>query len=85
MLCCACMYLVTGRAAWLQPLGVVPAAENLSVLVEVDEVHQELLAQAAHKAGRVPAHSVTRSGYEHSNVAAIYLASTLAGKNRKGQ
>lgn len=53
------IYLITGGAARLQPLCVVPAAVDLPVLVEVDEVHQELVAHAAHKAGRMPTHAVT--------------------------
>lgn len=53
------IYLITGGAAWLQPLCVVPAAVDLPVLVEVDEVHQELVAHAAHEAGRMPTHAVT--------------------------
>lgn len=62
---CRCMcvvtgvYLITGSAARLQPLGVVSAAVDLPVLVEVDEVHQELVAHAAHKAGWMPTHAVT--------------------------
>lgn len=53
------IYLITGSAARLQPLGVVPTAVDLPVLVEVDEVHQELVAHAAHKAGWMPTHGVT--------------------------
>ena len=37
-------YLVAGRAARLGGLGVVAAAVELAVLVEVDQVHQQLLA-----------------------------------------
>lgn len=55
------VYLIAGSAARLQPLGVVPAAVDLPFLVEVDEVHQELVARAAHEAGGVPTHVVTRS------------------------
>lgn len=55
------LYLITGGAARLQPLSMVPAAVDLPVLVEVDEVHQELIAHAAHEAGWVPAHAVTCS------------------------
>lgn len=53
------VYLITGGAAWLQSLCMVPATVDLPVLVEVDEVHQELVAYAAHKAGWVPAHAMT--------------------------
>lgn len=69
--------LVTGRAPRLQSLGVVPAAVDLAILVEVDKVHQKLLASAANEAGRVPTHSMASSGCKHSNVAAVYLATTL--------
>lgn len=72
-----CIYLVAGRAARLQSLGVVTAAVDLPVLVEVDEVHLELLARAAHEAGGVPTHTVAGSRCEHGDVAAVYLASTL--------
>lgn len=75
-----CVYLIAGSAAWLQPLGVVPAAVDLSILVEINEVHQQLVAHAAHEARRVPTHTVTCPGCEHSDVSAVYLASTL---NRK--
>lgn len=53
-------YLITGGAARLQPLCVVSATVDLPVLVEVYEIHQELIAHAAHKAGGVPTHAVTR-------------------------
>lgn len=52
-------HLIAGSAAGLQSLSVVPAAVDLSILVEVDEVHQELFAHAADKAGRMPTHAVT--------------------------
>lgn len=54
------LYLVTGGAAWLQPLCMVPPTVDLPFLVKVDEVYQELIAHTAHKAGRVPTHAVTR-------------------------
>ena len=51
-------YLITGTAAGFEPLGMVPAAVDLPFLVEVDEVHQELLTHAAHEAVRVPHQAV---------------------------
>lgn len=75
-------YLVAGGAARLQPLGMMPSAVDLSILVKVDEVHQELAAHAAHEAGGMPTHAVSRSGRKQSDVAAIYLASAL--KTEKG-
>lgn len=53
-------YLVAGGAARLQPLRVVAPTVDLPILVKVDEVYQELTAHAAHKAGGVPTHAVTR-------------------------
>ncbi len=53
------VYLIAGGAAWLQPFGVVPPAVDLPILVEVNEVHQELIAHAAHEAGWMPTHAVT--------------------------
>lgn len=73
------VYLIAGSAAWLQSLSMVPATVDLPILVKVDEVHQELIAHAAHEAGRVPTHAMTGPGRKHSNVATIYLASTLKG------
>lgn len=77
-------HLIAGGAAGLQPLSVVPAAVDLPILVEVDEVHQQLLAHAADEAGGVPAHAVTRPRGEHRDVAAVYLASALEGEKEGG-
>ncbi|TNN29514.1 hypothetical protein EYF80_060337 [Liparis tanakae] len=74
----------TGGAARLQPLGVVPAAVDLPVLVEVDEVHQQLVAGAAHEAGRVPAHAAAGARRKHRDVAAVYLAAALRRRRRGG-
>lgn len=78
-----CVYLIAGSAAWLQPLGVVPAAVDLSILVEINEVHQQLVAHAAHEARRVPTHTVTCPGCEHSDVSTVYLAATLNAKRNE--
>lgn len=72
--------LVTGGTARLQALGVVPAAVDLAVLVEVDQVHQELVADGAYEAGRVPANPVAGARREHGDVPAVNLASALRGK-----
>lgn len=77
-------HLIAGGAAGLQPLSVVPSAVDLPILVEVDEVHQQLLAHAADEAGGVPAHAVTRPRGEHGDVAAVYLASALEGEKEGG-
>ena len=56
------IHLITGRASGLDGLGVMPAAEELPVLVEVDEVDEELLALGADEAVGVPYFVGTRAG-----------------------
>lgn len=50
--------LVTGCTARLEALGVVPATVYLPVLVKVDQVHQEFIADSAYEAWRVPANTM---------------------------
>lgn len=49
-----CTHLVTGGTAGSEELGVVPAAVDPPILLEVDEIHQLLVAEVAGEAGRVP-------------------------------
>ena len=60
--------LVTGLAAWAQAFGVVAATVDFASMIEVDEVHQQLAACAAHKALRVPAGTQARSTGKHCDV-----------------
>lgn len=46
--------LITASAARLLAVSVVAAAVHVAFLPEVDHVHQQLFAGAAHEAGRVP-------------------------------
>lgn len=69
--------LVAGCAAWLQALCMVPATVDLPILVKVDQIYQELIADGANKAGWVPADTVAGARCKHSNVPAIDLAATL--------
>ena len=48
-------HLVAGGASRLDGLGVVPAAVELSVLVKVDEIDEQLLAYGAREAVGMPA------------------------------
>lgn len=73
-------YLVARCAPGLEALGVVPAAVNLAVLVEVDQVDQQLVADAADEAGRVPANAVPSSRGKDSHVPAVDLPAALSGK-----
>lgn len=59
---------------------MVPAAEDLPVLVEVDEVHQELFAHAADKAGGMPTHAVACPRCKYCDVATVCLARALEGE-----
>ena len=69
--CAVCsVYLITGRAAWFGRLRVVPAAEELPVLVEVDEVDEEFLADGAGEAGGVPDPGGAGPGGPHADVTA---------------
>lgn len=56
---------------------MVPAAVDLSVLEEVDEVDQQLAAGDALEALRVPAAAVTSPTGKHSDVAAADLSAAL--------
>lgn len=56
---------------------MVPSAEDLPILVEVDQVHQELFAHAADEAGGMPTHAVTCPRCKYCDIAAVYLASAL--------
>lgn len=75
--------LVAGCAARLQALRVVPATVYLPILVKVDQIHQELVADSADKAGWVPADTVSGTRRKHSNVPAVDLASALQGEQKR--
>ena len=70
-------HLIAGTAAGLQPLSVVPATEDFSVLVEVDEVHQQFLAHVAHKALGMPALAMAGPGSKHYDFPSVDLATAL--------
>lgn len=70
-------HLVTGLAARLQPLSVVPATVHLPVLVEIDQINQQLAAGDTLETLRVPAASMTRPAGKNSNVSTADLPATL--------
>lgn len=70
-------HLVAGLAAGLESLGVVPAAVDLSVLEEVDEIDQELAAGDAPEALRVPTAAVTGATGKHGYVSTADLSAAL--------
>lgn len=70
-------HLVAGLAAGLEPLGVVPAAVDLSLLVEVDQVDQQLAAGGALETLRVPTAAVSSPVGKHCYVSTADLSATL--------
>ncbi len=56
---------------------MMPAAEQLLVLVEVDEVDQQLLTHLAREAGRVPQLVGTRPAGRHADVTAVHILAAL--------
>lgn len=60
------------------------AAVKLSILVEIDQIHQQLLTHGADETLGVPVLSMTRSGCKDHNVSPIYLTTTL-GEGRGGR
>ena len=63
-------HLITSTAAWLYLLSVVPATIDLAVLlvVEIDEVHEKLVAVLTGEAGGVPASVFPSALREHSHL-----------------
>ena len=75
--------LIAGCAARLQALGVVPATVDLPILVKVDQIHQQLVADGAYEARRVPANPVAGARRKHGDVPAVNLASALRGNQTR--
>lgn len=69
--------LIAGCTVWLRALGMVSATVDLPILVEVDHINQELIADGAYVAWWVPVHPVASVRREPSDVPAINLASAL--------
>ena len=62
----------------------MPSALDLAVVVEVDEVHQQLVARGARETRRVPAGSHTGPGGEHRHLTATDALSTLKRGRERG-
>ena len=69
--------LIARRASGLDSLGVMPSAEELPVLVEIDEVHQKLFADVAHKTPWMPQVVGSGSGCRHTDIPTAHLIWTL--------
>ena len=55
----------------------MPAAEEFPVLVEVDEVDEQLLADGANEAGRMPDAVLSGTRRRHADVTAVNVAGAL--------
>ena len=70
-------HLITSAAARLQSLGVVSAAIDVSILVEVDEVDEQLSARVTHEAGGMPTDTVSRARRKHRHLPDTHLLPAL--------
>ncbi len=73
-------YLIASRAPRLHSFSMMPATEQLLVLVEVDEVDQQLLANLAGETGRVPGFVGARAAGRHADVTAVHIFAALQKK-----
>lgn len=70
-------HLVTGLTARFEPLSVVSAAVDLSVLVEVNQIDEQLAAGGALETLRMPAAAVSCTTGKHGYVSAADLPAAL--------
>lgn len=73
-------YLIARCTPGLEALGMMPTTVNLAVLVEVDQIDQQFIADAADEARRVPANTVPGSRGEDGDVPSIDLPTALLEK-----
>lgn len=73
-------YLIARCTPGLEALGMMPTTVNLAVLVEVDQIDQQFIADAADEARRVPANAVPGSRGEDGDVPSIDLPTALLEK-----
>jgi hypothetical protein len=77
----ACTYLVAGRASWFYGFCMMPPAKEFAVLVEVDEIHQQFLADGAVETAGMPRTVWAETGGHHANVAAVDATGALRRQN----
>ena len=77
------MDLVAGGAARLERFGVVAAAVEASVAVKVDEVDEQLAADAATETRRVPHAAGAGPRRHHRHVAAAHRLAALPPKKKQ--
>lgn len=76
-------YLITRRAPWFEKLSMVSSAEDLAILVEIDQIHQQLLTCGTHKARWVPAGARACSGGKNCHFPSVDASTTLTIKHNK--
>ena len=61
----------------------MPPAEEFAVLVEVDEVYEQLVADGANETGRMPHAILTCAWRAYADVASVDIAGTLKYKRKQ--
>ena len=69
-------HLITSSTAGLKHLSVVSAAVDASILVEVNQVHQEIVTNLAHKAAWVPTSTLSGTRSKNSNLSKADVLTT---------
>lgn len=62
---------------------MVSAAEDLAILVEIDQIHQQLLTRGTRKARRVPAGARPSSGGKNCHLPSVDASATLTIKHKQ--
>lgn len=69
-------HLITSSTARLKHLSVVSAAVDTSILVEVNQVHQEIVTNLAHKAAWVPTSTLSGTRSKNSDLSKADVLTT---------
>ena len=69
-------HLITSSTARLEHLSVVSATVDASILVEVNQVHQEIVTNLAHKAAWVPTSTLSSTRSKNSDLSKADVLTT---------
>lgn len=69
-------HLITSSTAGLKHLSVVSAAEDASIFVEVNQVHQEIVTNLANKAAGVPTSTLSGTRSKNSDLSKADVLTT---------
>lgn len=76
-------YLVTRGASWFEKLSVVSSTEDLAILVEIYQIHQQFLTRGTHEARWVPAGTRPCSGGKNCHLPSVDASATLTIKHKQ--